>query len=121
MVVRAKNPDGAGVGDLVNLFVSTRQYQKAVLLMYAWPLAAALLGAVAGFYGAGLFAGHNAQELVGFVCAFGFAALVYLFIHRREKRGNLMNETPVARHAFTEFANEPKSGIENSDYMSSAN
>ncbi|MDR1001113.1 MAG: SoxR reducing system RseC family protein [Clostridiales bacterium] len=102
MVVRAKNPDGASVGDSVSLFVASRQYHKAVLLMYAWPLVAALLGAVVGFYGAGLFGGQSAQELIGFLCAFGFAALVYLFIHQREKSRNLMDEMPVARR-FTDF------------------
>jgi sigma-E factor negative regulatory protein RseC len=97
MIVRAKNPDGANVGDVVSLFVDARLYRKAVLLMYVWPLVAALVGAVLGYYGAGLFGGPYVQDMMGFVCALGFAAMAYLLVNAREKHIDSGDELPVAR------------------------
>ncbi|MDR1066891.1 MAG: SoxR reducing system RseC family protein [Clostridiales bacterium] len=96
MTLTVVNECGAGVGDEVIIEMKSSLLTKAVIIMYAMPLALFMAGILAGYAGATLIGLLRYREIIAF-CA-GAVSLVGAgsIIRLNEKRADRSRYTPVA-------------------------
>jgi len=84
MRMEAAAPDGAAVGDRVVVEVSEER-MRAIVLVFALPLAALLAGVIAGHLASRAFFGGEHTDLLSIACAAVLVTATYVGVHLHER------------------------------------
>lgn len=86
IIVEAKNPIGAAVGEYVQIDSDVSQFRKAVLWVYVIPLIALLLGIGAGTLVYQQFGLDKYQELIQIAVGFLFTGVSFVFVSHIDRK-----------------------------------
>jgi sigma-E factor negative regulatory protein RseC len=95
MVLRAKNT-GANPSDLVKVELDSGNFLSAAVLMYFVPFLFLLAGYAGGYYLAEALGFHGSSPFIGFALGIALTAVVYRFLHSKEKLNAFEGYTPTA-------------------------
>lgn len=114
IVGRVANPVSAGVGDIVNVYLSSKKLFLAAALFYIVPMATLLFGAVAGMFISGAFSiSEDAASISGAAAGLLLGSAAVTFVGRHKTIGrffdpsitaivkkNVLEETLEEQHAW---------------------
>lgn len=93
MLIEAINMCKADIGDWVEIDLESRDFLKAMGIMYGIPLICLMFGFVLGYNG---FKSISYNEIIGFFLGVVFMFLSYLWIKHKEPYWKTQNFSPMA-------------------------
>jgi len=86
ITIEAANTAGAAVGQFVQIDSDVAYFNRAVLWLYGVPLAALIIGILAGTFAHEALGFDGYKELIQIASGFIFMAISFLFVRRADKK-----------------------------------
>lgn len=93
MLIEAVNECNANIGDWVEIDLESKDFLKAMGIMYGIPLICLMFGFVLGY---ACFKSISYNEIIGFCLGIIFMSLAYLWIKHKESYWKEQNFSPIA-------------------------